>query len=365
MTQAHPLRVLYIDDDRALCRLVVRDLARHGYNVTAAHTGAEGETTAASASFDAICLDQQMPDQDGMTTLAHLRARPDCPPVVFVTGSDEGRVAVAALHAGAADYVIKEASPDFLGLLRAALDSAIEREMLRRQNEQAVAELRQARDRAEELARQREVLLREVNHRVANSLQLIAALTSLQETQVADPAARGALAEVRNRVFAVAQVHRRLYTSGDPRQVQLHDYLAGLVREIGRAADSTAAAFEFHLDLAPLGVPTDTAVSVGIVTAELVTNAIKYAYPRGTGGPIHISLRPEDDAAVLVVADDGIGMPAQPEDGVGQRIVRAVASGMGGQVTAEPAARGTRFRLAFPLGVPSARPPSAAPSTAL
>ena len=222
MARDRMLRVLYIDDDKTLCRLVQRDLSRHGYEVSTVHSGTAGEA-AANSSFDAICLDQDMPGQDGMTTLAHLRTRPECPPVIFVTGSNEGRTAVSALHAGAADYVIKEASPDFLGLLRAALEAAIERETLRRQNEQAIAELRAARDRAEELAEQRQALLHEVNHRVSNSLQLIAALASLQESRIADAAARTAVAEVRNRVFAVAQVHRRLYTSADPRSVALHD----------------------------------------------------------------------------------------------------------------------------------------------
>ena len=87
-------RVLYIDDDAALARLVTRDLRRHGYEVVTAPSGGEGVRLAAEGGFDVICLDHYMPGQDGLETLAELRALPACPPVVYVTGSEEGRVAV-------------------------------------------------------------------------------------------------------------------------------------------------------------------------------------------------------------------------------------------------------------------------------
>lgn len=343
-------RILYIDDDPALGRLVQRDLARHGWAVVLATTGAQGEALAGEGGFDAICLDHFMPDQDGLVTLKRLRARPDTPPVVYVTGSEEGRVAIAALRAGAAEYVIKEANPDFLGVLRAALETAIRQEAQRREKARAEAEMRIARDRAEELARQRQALLQEASHRVANSLQLIAALTTVQEAAATDPAVRMALAEVRNRVVAVGRVHQLLYASSHVRSVALDAYLRSLVEEIHRSADR-GDRFRFSLDLAHLTVPTDNAVQVGVILAELLTNAMKYAYPGEAGGPIRVALAIAGEEAVLTVADEGVGMApgAARGSGVGSRIIGSMARTLRGRVEQEPGEPGTRIRIIFPV----------------
>ncbi|WP_043335325.1 sensor histidine kinase [Belnapia moabensis] len=343
-----PRRILYIDDEAGLRRLVQRDLERHGYAVVTAADGPAGVALAAEGGFDAICLDHYMPGQDGLDTLVALRQLAERPPIIYVTGSDEGRIAVAALRAGAADYVIKEAGGDFLLLLRSAIDSAIEREALRRAHDAAEAAVREARDRAEELANQRAMLLREVNHRVSNSLQLIASLTRLQEGAVQDPAARDALAAMRNRIAAVAQVHRRLYTSDDVRSVALDDYLAGLVEEIARSVGGRPIGFEAE----PIEVPTDRAVSLGVILTELVTNALKYAYPAGEEGPITVRLERQDDHGLLAVQDRGIGAGAKPSatgTGLGRRIVDSLAQSVGGMVSLTAGPGGTAVSIRFSL----------------
>ncbi|GGC50015.1 two-component system sensor histidine kinase/response regulator [Siccirubricoccus deserti] len=341
-------RILYIDDEPGLCRLVQRDLERHGYVVETAPDGTTGLAMAAAGGFAAICLDHYMPGQDGLETLAGLRALPCPPPVIYVTGSDEGRIAVAALRAGAADYVIKEVGEEFLLLLRSAIEVAIERAALVEARSQAEAAVRDARDRAEELASQRAVLLREVNHRVANSLQLIGSLARLQEGAVSDPAARNALAAMRNRIAAVAQVHRRLYTSDDVHSVALHEYLAGLLDEIGRSVGGRTIA----LDAEPLEVPTDRAVSLGVIVSELVTNALKYAYPDATEGPIRVRLRAEAGGGVLAVQDEGIGSAAGEPGGtgLGRRIVEALSASVGGEVEHQAGPGGTSVSIRFALG---------------
>jgi two-component sensor histidine kinase/CheY-like chemotaxis protein len=343
-----PRRVLYIDDEPGLRRLVQRDLERHGYIVETAADGDSGLVLAAAGGFAVICLDHYMPGRDGLDTLVGLRNLPDLPPIIYVTGSDEGRIAVAALRAGAADYVIKEAGGDFLVLLRSAIEGAIERAALRRAHLSAEAIVREARDRAEELASQRALLLREVNHRVANSLQLIASLTRLQESAVQDPAARDALAAMRNRVAAVAQVHRRLYTSDDVRSVALHDYLGGLLDEIGRSVGGRP----IQLLAEPMEVAPDRAVSLGVIVSELVTNAVKYAYPAHQDGPIRVRLQVVDGAGLLAVQDEGVGTTAQPTDGgtgLGRRIVEALSASVGGTVTHSAGPGGTEVSIRFAL----------------
>src|SRR5689334_3328887 len=103
-----PRRILYIDDDAGIRRLVEKLLGRRGHTVVGAASGQEGvHLLTAGPWFVLIAVDHYMPGMDGLATLAALRKIPDCPPIVYVTGSEESSVAVAALKAGAHDYVVK------------------------------------------------------------------------------------------------------------------------------------------------------------------------------------------------------------------------------------------------------------------
>jgi two-component sensor histidine kinase len=208
------------------------------------------------------------------------------------------------------------------------------------------AQLTLARDRAE-------AMLREVNHRVGNSLQLVSSFMSLQLRHLADDGARSALKEAQARIEAVAHVHRRLYTSDDMTSVAMDEYLEGLIAELGQSLAPGAGAPTLSLRAHPLNVSTDQAVSLGVIVAELVTNAVKYAYRPGQGGEIRVLL--ERDArggrALLTVEDDGPGLgDAKPKGtGLGGRIVSAMASGLRSKVEYDPDHAGVRARLAFDL----------------
>jgi two-component sensor histidine kinase len=344
-------RVLYIDDDAGLCRLVQKDLGRQGYDVESATDGTSGVARVAQGDIDVVALDHHMPGQNGLETLEAINTLPSPPPVIYVTAAQEGSVAIAALKAGAADYVIKDIQGEFLILLRAAIDAAVEASHVRRAKEAAEAEVRAARDRFEALAIERGVLLQEVNHRIGNSLALIAALLHMQARQ-ADDAVRTALTAAESRVSAVARVHRRLYTSENVRSVALDQYLKELVTDLRQSADSKAAAMTLTLTAEPIEVDPDRAVAIGMIVTELVVNALKHAYPDG-GGPIRVTLRPhETQSAILSVEDDGVGYSVDLKarsTGLGQRIIRAMAEKINGTLKHESSGRGTRASLILPL----------------
>lgn len=340
-----PIRLLYIDDDRGLSRLVEKELGRHGYAVTCAADGDAGlDLLREGRAFDVCALDHYMPGRDGIDVLPDILELPDAPPVVYVTGAQEGWIAVAALRAGAADYVIKDVSEDFTALLRSAIEDALVRRRLAAENARVQEEVRLARDRAE-------AMLREVNHRVGNSLQLVSSFMSLQIRDLEDEGARTALKEAQARIEAVAHVHRRLYTSGDMERVALDEYLAGLIEELSKSLGPDAAAPRLMLSTEPVTVVTDKAVSLGVIVTELVTNAVKYAYPSGETGEIRVRLRRETtERAELIVEDDGPGMSGEVKGtGLGGKIVSAMAGGLRTQVVIDPAHSGVRARLAFDL----------------
>jgi two-component sensor histidine kinase len=303
-----------------------------------------------------------MPGLDGLETLERIMAIPDAPPVVFVTASQDSAIAVTALKAGAADYLVKDVQGDFIPLLQVAVNGALKQAALQRARDEAEAEVHASRDRYAALAAEREVLLREVNHRVGNSLQIIASLLHLQANSSTQDDVKAALTNAMGRVAAVAQVHRRLYTSHDLKSVLLNQYLEALLEDLRRSAEGDRMS-RLTLKAEPVEIDPDRAVAIGIIVNELVMNAVKYAYPDGAG-PIHVELKTLDDDLELAIADDGVGLnvKADPRStGMGQRIVTAMASKLEAIVERDAAHSGTRIVLRFRRGTaPACHPASAA-----
>jgi two-component sensor histidine kinase len=356
--------LLYIDDDEALARLVTRGLTRLGFDVVHAASGEAGLARLQQGGIDVVALDQYMPGLDGLETLERILKIPDAPPVVFVTASQDSRIAVTALKAGAADYLVKDTLGDFIPLLHVAVEGALKQALIRKARDDAEAEVHASRDRYAALAAEREVLLREVNHRVGNSLQIIASLLHLQANSSTQDGVKAALTNAMGRVAAVAQVHRRLYTSHDLKSVLLNQYLEALLEDLRRSAEGNKMS-RLTLKAEPIEIDPDRAVAIGIIVNELVMNAVKYAYPDGAG-PIHIVLNSDGDDLELSIADDGVGLnvKADPRStGMGQRIVTAMAQKLDADVERDPKHAGTRIVLRFRrAGAPPApaRPASAA-----
>lgn len=334
--------ILYIDDDEGLRRLTRRALERLGMRVELAGSGAEGVAMAAAETFELVAVDHYMPGQDGLQTLEALKALSPPPPVIYVTGSDDSRLAVAALKAGAIDYVVKTVNEDYFDLLGQAITQSLARVSLRREKEQAEAQLRESNARLQ-------TLLQEVNHRVANSLQLVSAFVNMQSRTLTDAAARAALDDTQRRIAAIAQVHKRLYTSASTEAVDMADYLASLVEELSETWSGPGAPHRISLSAEPIQLATDKAVAIGIIVTELVTNACKYAYPAGVGGEVRVALTAEPgDGFRLLVEDDGCGMAATGETrgtGLGTKLITAMVETLKAGVAYEPAAPGVRAVL--------------------
>lgn len=342
-----PRRVLYIDDDEALAMLVSKHLRRDGYVVDLATSAGQALDILRRQTFDAVALDHFMPELSGLEVLPDIRALKHAPPVVYVTGSEDSRIAVAALKAGAADYVVKDVEGEFLTLLSSIIEQAVQHEETRRAKIKAEHEMRLAREKAE-------LLLREVNHRVANSLAMVASLVHLQEVNVDDPAARFALAETQNRISAIAQVHRSLYTTDNVSSVMMDEYLQRIVGDLEHSLtrDSGGTA-HVKLEADPVSLPPDKAVAVGVIITELVTNAFKYAYSIDQPGAVLIRLVRQDHGDYkLEVGDKGRGLPTANRStgtGLGMKIVRTLAMTLNSEVSIHDNAPGTRVQLAFAL----------------
>lgn len=221
----------------------------------------------------------------------------------------------------------------------------LEQRVLSRTSELAAAseEMRAARDRAQ-------TLLAEVNHRVANSLALVASLIGIQMRSTSSDVAKAALDETRARVQAIAQAHKRLYDGDNVKEVALDEYLAALLEQFKATVEGGGGVI-LKYELEPLHLPTDSAINLGVVVSEWTLNAFKYAYPHGEG-EVRIVLKRDGDAALLTVEDDGVGRPelSKPKGtGVGTRIANAMAGSMRATIEYVSKSPGTLAQFRFPL----------------
>lgn len=224
---------------------------------------------------------------------------------------------------------------------------------------------REARER-EEAREQAERLLAEVNHRVMNTLAMITAIVRLETQQIGPDGGPGAeaLARLQGRLNAVSVLYRALNRAAVVSEVRATSYLDEIARAVGGSL-SDAAQVRIACDVADVVLPTAQAAPLALLVNELMTNALKYAFPDGRTGCITVSLQPEAEGLLrLEVADDGIGIagaPAGVESGIGGPLVEAFAEQIGGSISRSSGAGGTRVTVVFPAG-PATQPLAASAS---
>lgn len=338
------LKILFVDDDEAFGVLVGKGLIRRGHQVETVQTGDAALARMAQGGVDVVALDHSLAGETGFDVLARLGPRGSRPPVVYVTAEADARTAVAALRAGADEYVVKEAGAEFLELLIAAIEQVYERWRLKKLRDEQELAVREARDRAE-------TLLHEVNHRIANSLGLVAAMVRMQASAISDPVAVQALQETQARITAIGGVHRRLYMHSQIGLVALDDYLRFLTDELQGTLRDEEHPLAIRLVADSITVSTDKAIPIGVIVGELTTNAYKYAYPPGVAGDIRVTLTRKDrDHAELLIADDGVGFDENAGargTGLGSRILKAMATNLRGEIVKHDVARGTSIGVVF------------------
>ena len=201
--------------------------------------------------------------------------------------------------------------------------------------------------------RDRELLLKEIYHRVKNNLQVIASLLNLQGRNDHDGNTRALLEDSANRVKSMALVHEQLYQGGDLSSIDFAAYLGQLVRHLADAHGEAAHRVPIRLDVAPVQLGIETAVPLGLIVNELLSNAYKHAYPGERGGEVALRLAVLDDGRIeVVVSDHGVGLPPglRPETvaSLGLRLVASLTEQLEGALECGPnGAAGSRFAVRF------------------
>ena len=202
--------------------------------------------------------------------------------------------------------------------------------------------------------RDREMLLREIHHRIKNSLQLVSSTLRLQAHRAGNMEVRLHLDEAERRVFAIAKVHDHLYRQPHlANRIEIAPYLTDLCGTLQTVTIGAGGRVALAVAADPAEVPTDQAVNLALIVTELVTNALKYAFPGGGPGTVTVTFRVEPDGhGRLTVADDGQGLPPGFDfgqgGGLGMRLVQSLVHSLEGTVAFESSPAGTRFTARLP-----------------
>jgi PAS domain S-box-containing protein len=202
---------------------------------------------------------------------------------------------------------------------------------------------------------QKTTLLHEVEHRVKNSLQMIASLVLLKARRIQNPDARKVLYDMAERVSALSNVHRLLYASGDVSRFNLGDFASELAGEFMMALPRGQV--ELNLNVEPLGVPAAKAAPLALLLNELVGNAVKHAFPDGRQGQLTIQLCRIEKGLKIIVEDDGVGRhhSPPPEGSFGKILIDMLVQQLTGQLTWLDLEPGTRAEIVMPVDAEEAR----------
>jgi two-component sensor histidine kinase len=215
-----------------------------------------------------------------------------------------------------------------------------------------VTQLREAAKTLEASLAEKEILLKEIHHRVKNNLQVISSLLKLHADEITDPVAKSAFADSQDRVRSIALLHEKLYESSDLGSVSAAEYTESLVRTLMRTHGSIAPA-RVSIEANGVFLPTDLAVPCGLILNELITNALKHAFPANTqlSPEIHIAMSADSKQLVLIVNDNGVGLSETFELSqsrtLGMHLVRTLARQLRAAVTVV-SQNGTQWLFRFP-----------------
>jgi chemotaxis protein methyltransferase CheR len=194
------------------------------------------------------------------------------------------------------------------------------------------------------------VLLQELGHRIKNSLQIIVAMVSLEARSHKSGEGKAALERVSHRIAALGRLYSMLGETNSVEEVDAASYLQALCRDLIESVQKeNGTSIALKTDIESELVPTDRAIPIGLIVNELVTNAVKYAFPGETKGTVLVTLKRLPGELRLTVADDGQGLdPRRADSGLGGRLVEGFAQQLGGQVERESDSQGTTVRLILP-----------------
>jgi len=313
----HPL-IVVIEDNIEMNNFITEILSE-SYRVVTAFDGVEGLQKIREHNPDLILTDIMMPDLNGDAVLDAVKADQilASTPIILLTAKADDQLKIELLKKGASDYLSK---PFTIEELKARVSNAIKfklaKDVLQRElqtrNEDIISllnELMQKKHLIEAALDEKNLLLKELHHRVKNNLQVILSLLNLQAMNVKDTASLEALTESKNRISSMALVHEKLYKAENAQRIDFEDYVEELVQNLISSYNVNGKSITTEIEMQNIYFRLDTCITLGLIISEVVTNSLKYAFNNRDEGKININLQKIKNEYTLSIKDDGEGLP--------------------------------------------------------
>jgi two-component sensor histidine kinase/CheY-like chemotaxis protein len=334
--------VLVVDDDPIVRLLARRTLEPDGFTLAEADDGTTAIDFFTEQLPDILLLDVKLPTIDGFTTCQRLRslAGGDHIPVLMITGHDDVASINRAYEVGATDFISK---PINWLILKQRL-----RYMLRAS--QVLEELWESQARLVNSLREKDILLKEVHHRVKNNIQIISSLLNLQARYIKDREAQEIIRDSRNRIESMALIHEKLYRSKDLEKIDMDSYINELTSYLFHSYSKSRGQIDCKIHIGSVDLGIDTAIPLSLMINELVVNSLKHAFPDGGTGEIVIELEKIGNHYLkLIFSDNGVGFPQTVTfphaQSLGLQLIQSLTEQLIGNIELKTNTQGTIFNI--------------------
>ena len=359
MMSPKKIHVLIAEDDFLVCEEIIRELKKSGYeHIDLATNGKKAVEMTALLQPDVVLMDIQMPKMDGLK--AAQKIQKNCPtPVVILTAHESLELIAKASNMGVGAYITKPPKKEEIEravmIAMARHKDLMELQRLNIKLKKELANRRQAEKKLKNIVKEKEVLLKEIHHRVKNNFMIISSLLNLQSNQINDPKIKDILQESYHRVNSMALIHERLYQSPDLAQIDFKKYIEHLIRGLFHTYSLNSKQISLHMNIENISLDINKAIPCGLIVNELVSNSLKHGFPASSHkeGRIEVGLRPLKKNIELTVRDNGIGFPAgfdyKSSNSLGLRLVKILTEGqLSGQLDVKNK-DGTFVKINIPL----------------
>ena len=213
-----------------------------------------------------------------------------------------------------------------------------------------ITDIKETQIKLEQALKDKDMLMKEIYHRVKNNLMVISSLLNLQSRYIKDEEARGIFKESQERAHSMALIHERLYRSTDLKHIDFGDYIRTLAMDLFRTYVADPARVQLELEVEDVMIDINTAIPLGLIINELVSNSMKHAFPNTKSGEIRVEFKEDRNNCVLEVSDTGVGFPSDIElgktDSLGLQLVTSLTQQINGELELERSP-GTTFRITF------------------
>ncbi len=348
--QPHQISVLIVEDNDSIRNLYSKWLSKRVQKVYNASDGQQGIGIFLDNHPDMVITDISMPIISGLDMIRKIKSTNPGLYVIVMSAYSFKEYFLEAISLGVNGYLIKPVERDKLYTLVDELSGYIlmQKALEEKERKRQIAEMNLLKSLEE-----KEILLKEVHHRVKNNMQIISSILKMQERLIDDPKLKTVLGESQNRIRSMALIHENLYRNENLANIQFKNYVQSLVNTISRGYFDLKGKVSFKFDIEDVFLPIDIGIPCGLIINELISNSFKHAFPNHEKGIIKIVLQKQDNGSYrMSVTDNGIGIDPtfRPENAnsLGMRIVFKLIQQIDGELSYN-FENGTSYNILFKI----------------